>query len=425
MNTTRMSEPDFDRLLTAWFDADAQVREPEGLIDSTLARTGHARRRPAWLLPEWWIPMQLTMPLRAVPRLAPMLLLIALLLAAIVAIVMVGSRPRLPSPFGLAANGRVAYLSNGQILTANPDGSNPVQLTFGTRAAATPVWSRDGTRIAYKLISPASTLSDPTLFGDLVVVNADGSNPITIEREAKGMSPATWSPDGRWVLYSLVAGSVDQIFVAAADGSAPPMRVGDPDAVNWAPLFSPDGTKIAYFVDSRGVEVMNRDGSDRRMLNSSAFTEIYSGEWNPNGTGYVVSAATTEASDLWFLSLDGPERQLRAPDRAELGPTWSPDGTRLAYLTTANGQFTKLAVADATGANERMLPGTYSMINPTWSPDGSRIAVVSDFGSGSVPRVTLLDPDGVAEAVVIEGVLPAASSVAARSDGVTWQRIAP
>jgi len=367
--------------------------------------------------------VQLTMPLRGVPRLAPILLLIALLLAAIVAFVIVGSRPRLPDPFGLAANGRVAFLSNGQIHAANPDGSNPIQLTFGTRTAAMPVWSRDGTRIAYKLISPASTPEEPTLFGDLIVVNADGSNPITIEPETKGMSPAVWSPDGRWLLYSRLEGTVDQIYVAAADGSSPPTRVGNPATVNWAPTFSPDGTKIAFFVQSSGIEVMNRDGSDIRRLNTSAFGEIDSAQWDPDGNRIVVSAATSEASDLWFVYLDGtPERHLRTVGRAEVSPSWSPDGGRLLYLTSTTGTSFTLMVADAEGTNEQVMPGQYSYVNPTWSPDGSRIAAVNDLGS--VARVTLLDPDGVAEAIVIEGALPAGSLIAPRSDIPVWQRTA-
>ena len=120
---------------------------------------------------EWWIPMQRTMPLRAAPRLTPvLLLLIALVLAAVAAIALVGSRPRLPDPFGLATNGQIAYLSNGQIYVANPNGSNPMPITLGSRSASTPTWSRDGTRVAYKLIASGAAGEYANLHGDLIVV---------------------------------------------------------------------------------------------------------------------------------------------------------------------------------------------------------------------------------------------------------------
>ena len=424
MTTKRMSGPDFDTLLTAWFEADARVREPETLVDDALARVHRSRRLPSWLLLEWWIPMEHSIHLRAVPRLAPVLLLIALLLAAIVAIAIVGSRPRLPDPFGPVANGQVAYLSNGQVYAANPDGSNPIQLTFVDGSASTPVWSRDGTKFAYRLTGPTSNPSNMS-DSDLVVVDADGTNPRTIDRGVQDISPASWSPDGRWLVYAGLDGAYDQVFIAAADGSKPPVRIGNPKTVNWSPIFSPDGTKIMYFVgqEGDGIGVMNSDGSDWHILNTTPFESIDSATWNPDGDRIVVAAAgATEATDLWILHVDGsPEQRLRVPGRAEVGPSWSPIGDRLAYLTSGDGVSFLLHVADADGANERLLPGIYSQINPAWSPDGTRIAVVKDLGSAM--RLTLLDPDGKAEAIVIEGVIPT-QPVAEPISPTAWQRVA-
>ena len=359
------------------------------------------------------------------PRLAPVLLLIALLLAAIVAIAIVGSQQRLPEPFGPAANGQVAYLSNGQVYAANPDGSNPIQLTFGDGSASTPVWSRDGTKFAYRLTGPTSKPSNMP-DSDLVVVDADGTNPITIDRGAQDISPASWSPDGQWLVYARLDGTHDQVFIAAADGSRPPVRIGNPETVNWSPIFSPDGTKIMYFVgqEGDGIGVMNPDGSDWHILNTTPFESIDSATWHPDGDRIVVAAAdATETTDLWILHADrSPEQRLRMPGRSEVGPSWSPIGDRLAYLTSGDRVSFLLHVADADGANERLLPGIYSHINPSWSPDGTRIAVVNDLRTAM--RLTLLDPDGKAEAIVIEGVLPA-QPVAESISPTAWQRVAP
>jgi len=426
MTSRHASRDDFDQVMRQWLDAEARVGEPEHLLDQVLTQTRFSRRLPRWVLPEWWLPVQLTMPLRAVPRFAPLLLLIALLLAAALAVAWIGSRPRLPNPFGPAANGQVAYLSNGQIYAANSDGSNPTQLTSGVRSAATPTWSRDGTRFAYELISPGHADS-PTGYGDIVVANSDGSNPTTIDLETRDPSPVGWSPDGRSLVYSkTVSPGNDQIFIAAADGSSPPLRIGNPDTVNWSPIFSPDGTKILYFSGwgGNGVGVMNPDGSDWQLVNDTPFISIQSATWHPDGNRIVVSADTGAGYDLWILSIDGtPDQRIRVPGRADVGPSWSPAGDRLVYLTSGDNESYLLQVADADGANERLLPGIYSDINPSWSPDGSRIAVVKDLSS--VVRLTVVDPDGKAAPIVIEGVIPAESVAAIRTSPTAWQRIAP
>jgi Tol biopolymer transport system component len=398
-----------------------------------LERTSRARRRPAWLLPERWIPMQLTMPFRTAPRLAPtLLLIIVLLLTAAIAIVAVGSAKRLPAPFGPAANGQLAYVSAGQIFTANANGSGARPITSGDRAAATPIWSRDGKRIAYKLIGASSPSTDPLLYGDLVVVNADGSNPVVLDRNTTSMTPTEWSPDGRHVAYSRLDGALEQVFVAASDGSSPPVRLGDPTTPKYLPRWSPNGRSIAHFVDGQavpkgsvGLWLMDIDGSNARKLTKESYAGFNSVTWNHNGTQLAFTGSQGTNLDLWIVGLDGrPERAITSDHGGASGASWSPDGSQLAYLVAANEFRTvaKIVVARGDGSDPHQLDGVFGWPDPQWSPDSTRLAGV---GAGATDlSIYLLDPAGVAERIVIETTLPTISAAAA-FDMASWQRLAP
>ena len=105
---------DFDRQLTAWLAADAPPSEPEPLLGQVLARTARTRRRPAWRIPERWIPMStITTPVGRAS---------ADPVASRRARRAAGRRARrrrscsspapsdtLPAPFGVAVNGHLSY----------------------------------------------------------------------------------------------------------------------------------------------------------------------------------------------------------------------------------------------------------------------------------------------------------------------------
>ena len=281
----------------------------------------------------------------------------------------------------------------------------------------------DGTKFAYSLISPKPGTDQPTHYGDIVVANADGSNLITIDRDT--VDPARCLVARRPMAC---------LFEGRRSGRPDLHRSGrrqqptDPDRRSrhdqLVSDLSPDGSKILYFRGDSHVAVMDRNGSNDRPLNTTAFTAVQSLAWHPDGNRVVVSASTTEATDLWFLYLDGtPERQLRLPGRAEVGPSWSPDGNRLVYLLSVDPRGFMPVVADADGTNSRTLPGVYGEINPAWSPDGRLIAVVNDLGP--VGYVDLIDPYGERDPIRNESVAPVDPGIADRSSPVRWQRLAP
>jgi hypothetical protein len=106
-----------------------------------------------------------------------LVLAILVLLAVALGIVLVGSiRPDLPTPFGVAGNGQVAYSSNNDIFLIDPITGVSRPITSGPQLESQPIYSPDGTLLAYKRME--ADVSDDSY--DLVVTDADGSNPRTI-----------------------------------------------------------------------------------------------------------------------------------------------------------------------------------------------------------------------------------------------------
>ena len=143
----------FDRRLPAILDEISQPRTPD-YFDDLLGLTARTRQRPAWTLPERWLPMVDIARQPAFARQVPwrpiaVLALILLLLAASLAFV-IGSRHPLPAPFGPARNGLVAYAKAGDIYTADPVTGEATAIVTGPETTCSPVCSLDGTRFAFE-----------------------------------------------------------------------------------------------------------------------------------------------------------------------------------------------------------------------------------------------------------------------------------
>jgi Tol biopolymer transport system component len=397
---------DFDGLLTAWFDDDAPGREPEHLLGEVLARTARTRRRPAWLVPERWLPVQLVMARQSVPRLAPLVAVVALLIALLAAALFVAGRPRVPPPFGPAANGLMAYMWENRLVVGPVDGSEQRPVSPIDRVAGEPVFSPLGRQIAYKLFE----------FDDSVVrssvYTADLASGVAVEVVPTGLTVSTpsWSPDEQSIVYSqptqVISG--ERIFVVRADGSAPPTRIG-PDVDSAAPVFSPDGERIAFLLlsDVGTLAVMDADGSNVREL---ASFPVIGGPMQHGGTGFawspdsrtlLVSAGSADDDqDLYTIAVAGPVdggkpevNQITRTALLEYGASWSPAGDRIAYHRGRLNDFPSVVVARPDGSEAEVISGNEQMtwLTPHWSPDSAYV-VATTRGAGS--RILLMDPDG-------------------------------
>jgi Tol biopolymer transport system component len=431
MSRDLRSDEAFDRLMDAWFDERAHAGNAEAVLDAALARTSRERPLPVWRLPERWVPTQLAARLQPAPRLVSILVIIALVAAAL-GVAIVASQRRLPPPFGLAAPGSVAFLADGHIWTSDPDGSDRVQLTSDPRIDGWPTFSRDGTKIAFKRIPEPNSIQKWEEWGDVMVANADGGHPIVLDADVHSPSPMTWSPDGRFIVYSRTVGKVDQVFVAAVDGSMR-RQITSGTLSNWSPSLSPDGRTVAFIRTGEGYSpidglwVIQIDGTNERQITTGTIYGFDSAEWSPDATTLLFSAdlqtddVDTDNGDLLAVGLDGePERLVVTAPGDDIGPTWSPDGLFIAYLDKSGDQ-SQVMVAAADGSDPHEISDVGDWFYPQWSPDARHVLAVDGRTGGGQPIVAILDPFGKEPAASF--ALPDVSGLG-RADLPSWQRLA-
>jgi len=136
---------------------------------------------------------------------------------------------------------RIVFVSDrddpqGEIYTRDFAGGEWTRLTSDTTADGNPVWSADGSQIAYQSLATGNW--------DIWVMRADGSNPRNLTSDpASDVSPA-WSPDGSKIAYASFASGNWDVWVMGADGSNPQNLTPTPGSSEWSPAWSPDARSL-------------------------------------------------------------------------------------------------------------------------------------------------------------------------------------
>ena len=191
--------------------------------------------------------------------------------------------------------------------------------------------------------------------------------------------------------------------------------------------------------DGRDIYVVNPKTGDATPLLSARGSQT-NAELSPDGRRMVYeSRAPGDPSQIVVLAVDGATRKLTNMKRGAFDPTWSPDGTQIAFAGTRPGKKghrsdADIFVMDARGSHIRRLAGTHELdADPDWSPDGSHVAFqsgsnfVSWEGPGDYSQIWLASvPDGALTQLRLR-YLPFGGDPAWSPDGrwIAFSRFAP
>ncbi|WP_119072483.1 PD40 domain-containing protein [Aggregatilinea lenta] len=197
--------------------------------------------------------------------------------------------------------------------------------------------------------------------------------------------PPTWTPTPTWT----------------PSPEAQPTQV--PDLDSYTLLVSQYEDDIWHLItmraDTTGIEAVSFNlPNDLTTRANLEWTGIYDADYSPDGQQIVAVVSLRERpaedsgedpvefTELFTAPADGGDLRQLTSLRAEVSdPTWSPDGTQIAFASNAEGDFDIYAV-DTEGGEPRVLTGNSGEDrSPTWSPDGAQIVFASDLaGPGAL-----------------------------------------
>lgn len=253
------------------------------------------------------------------------------------------------------ANGVLVFEGSGGLTTVAADGQGLAAIpgTLGLFAASV---SPDGRRLA------------ATSSGGLAALDITGANAGLAV--TPGAAPA-WSPDGTRLAY----GRSGDIWVAAADGSGTPLQLTSSPDNDRVPAWSSTG-RIA-FVSNRGgntqVWSMASDGSDVRQVSAVGQVEAQRPAWSPDGTRLAFATDDGSISDVYVSDTrvaPGVANDKRITVNGSSAfyngsPSWSPDGTRIAFESNRTGGPEVWTTAAPGGGDDRRVTTSGGM-RPDW-----------------------------------------------------------
>lgn len=236
--------------------------------------------------------------------------------------------------------------------------------------------------------------------GDLMIAEADGSNPRKL-LSTWNTPEVDWSPDGKWIVYAVEDDDFNSdIWIRPVDGSSPPVNISRHPDNDTGPVWSPDGKTIAFTGRRFGEETdiyylhlrkedEDESARDRRM--KKALEKMKQGKRKEASKSADAAAKKDESKKddkkedtkeqagakvaeikIDFDGLNDRLRRVSIPNTVESGLFWSADSKRLAFVATIDGQKGTYTIEPPEDLKPKKFSGVTGT-DPKWLEAGNQI----------------------------------------------------
>ena len=220
---------------------------------------------------------------------------------------------------------------------------------------------------------------------EVYIADYDGANPRKVTNTATLNITPTWSPDSRAIAYTSYRPSggmgtfQDIVLSYIATGERRTPANGDPSKQNYLPIWSPDGSRIAFTTNRDGnpeIYVMNADGSGVRRLTNSPAIDV-SPTWSPSGNQIAWVSDRTGTPRIYLMNIDGTGQRVLVNEEC-YRPTWSSEPwNEIAYAAKSGPGYDIKVYSFSTGESTRITDGIGSNESPAFAPNGRHLAFTS------------------------------------------------
>jgi Tol biopolymer transport system component len=269
----------------------------------------------------------------------------------------------------------LVFTKGPDVFLAKADGSDPHLLASTGGVPSSPGFSPDGSRIRYS-VEKANTQS-------IWEIRADGSGAHQLFsgwHSSPSECCGAWTADGRYYIFTAATGRENNLYALRESAgflrsaSATPAQLTTGPLLYSNPLPSLDGKKVFVVALQQRAELVRYDRVSKQFV---PFLEgISASDVAFSRDGKWVTYTTIPDNTLWRSRVDGSERlQLSQSPWVATLPSWSPDGSQIAYIAYQPGKPWKIFVISAQGGSpEELLPQDTDEVDVSWSPDGKRLA---------------------------------------------------